>query len=65
MVTYKVLTIGDKLLGGKFSPEKVEQIINSYAELGWRIVSITAADKNGGFGGGGLQELVVIFEHDV
>lgn len=65
MKTYKVLTIGNKLLGGKFNPEKVEQIINSYAELGWRIASVTAADKNGSFAGGGMQELVVIFEHDV
>jgi hypothetical protein len=62
---YKVLTQRDEWFMGKFSPEKLEDAINSYAADGWRVVSMAAADVAtwlGAFGGTGRQELVVLLE---
>ena len=36
---YKVLTQQDRLWSGKFSPENLEEALNSYAAEGWRVVS--------------------------
>ena len=36
---YKVLTQQDRRWSGKFSPENLEQTLNSYAAEGWRVVS--------------------------
>ena len=36
---YKVLTKEDRRWSGKFSPESLEQTLNSYAAEGWRVVS--------------------------
>ncbi len=36
---YKVLTQQDRRWSGKFTPENLEQTLNSYAAEGWRVVS--------------------------
>ncbi len=36
---YKVLTKEDRRWTGKFSPESLEQTLNSYAAEGWRVLS--------------------------
>jgi hypothetical protein len=36
---YKVLTKEDRRWSGKFSPETLEDTLNSYAAEGWRVVS--------------------------
>ena len=36
---YKVLTKEDRRWSGKFNPESLEQVLNSYAAEGWRVVS--------------------------
>jgi hypothetical protein len=36
---YKVLTKEDRRWSGKFSPETLERVLNSYAAEGWRVVS--------------------------
>ena len=36
---YKVLTKEDRRWSGKFSPERLERTLNSYAAEGWRVVS--------------------------
>jgi hypothetical protein len=36
---YKVLTKEDRRWTGKFSPENLENMLNSYAAEGWRVVS--------------------------
>ena len=36
---YKVLSKQDRRWSGKFSPEQLEQVLNSYAAEGWRVVS--------------------------
>ena len=35
---YKVLTQQDRRWSGKFTPENLEQTLNSYAAEGWRVV---------------------------
>lgn len=62
MKKYKVLTQKDKWFSGKFSPEKLEEALNSYAEQGWVVVSAATADIPGF--GGSRQELVFILERD-
>ena len=36
---YKVLSKQDRRWTGKFTPENLERMINSYAAEGWRVVS--------------------------
>jgi hypothetical protein len=36
---YKVLTRDDRRWTGKFTPENLENALNSYAAEGWRVVS--------------------------
>lgn len=62
MKKYKVLTQKDKWFSGKFSPEKLEQAINSYAEQGWTVVTTATADIPGF--GTNRQELIVILERE-
>ncbi|MCL2331646.1 MAG: DUF4177 domain-containing protein [Proteobacteria bacterium] len=59
---YKVLSQKDKWFTGKFSPEKLEEAINSYAEQGWKVVAAFAADMPGF--GGSRNEAVIIMERD-
>jgi hypothetical protein len=40
---YKVITERDKRLSGRFDPEALEQVINSYAAEGWRVISAFTA----------------------
>lgn len=35
---YKVLTKEDRRWSGKFSADSLEQVLNSYATEGWRVV---------------------------
>ena len=62
MKKYKVLTQKDKWFSGKFSPEKLEQAINSYAEQGWTVVTTATADIPGF--GTNRQELIVVLERE-
>lgn len=60
MAQYKVLTQKDRFFSGKFSPEKLEAAINSYADEGWRVVSVATATIPGF--GNNREELVVVME---
>lgn len=64
MKEYKVLTQKDKWFSGKFSPERLEAALNSYAQQGWRVVTAAAADGPGFLGIGARQELVIVLERD-
>jgi hypothetical protein len=59
-VQYKVMTQKDRLFGGKFNPEKLEQALNAMASEGWRVNSIATATFPSL--GGGREELVIILE---
>lgn len=62
MASYKVLTQKDRFFSGKFSPEKLEAAVNSYAEQGWRVISMATATIPGF--GNNREELVVMMERD-
>jgi Domain of unknown function (DUF4177) len=59
---YKVLELREKLIGGKMSGDKLEQILNQHAGQGWRLKAITSAEVKGRVGPGGVEGLLVTFE---
>lgn len=59
---YKVLTQKDKWFSGKFSPDKLETALNSYAEQGWSVICSATADVPGF--GANRQELVIVLERE-
>ena len=61
---YKVLTQKDKWFAGEFTPEKLEQALNSYAALGWRVVSVATASMPA-VSGGNRGELIVVMGRDI
>ncbi|MFH8370805.1 DUF4177 domain-containing protein [Streptomyces sp. NPDC018031] len=62
MYEYKVVQIREKLIGGKMSADKVEDVLNKYAADGWQVKAITGADVKGRVGPGGVEGLLVTFE---
>jgi Domain of unknown function (DUF4177) len=59
---YKVVEVREKLLGGKMSGEKLEQLLNEHGAQGWQLKAITAAEIKGRVGPGGVEGLLVTFE---
>jgi hypothetical protein len=57
---YKVITQKDKWFSGKFDPEKVEGVLNSYAKQGWIMKGVATASVPGF--GGQRDEIVIIME---
>ena len=62
MYTYKVIEIREKLLGGKMSGERLENLLNEHAQQGWRLKAITSAEVKGRVGPGSVEGLLVTFE---
>lgn len=62
MYEYKVVEIREKMMGGKMSGPKLEQLLNENAGQGWRLRTITSADVKGRMGPGGVEGLLVTFE---
>jgi hypothetical protein len=62
---YKVVEIREKMMGGKMSGSKLEQLLNENARQGWRLKTITSADVKGRMGPGGVEGLLVTFERTV
>jgi len=58
---YKVITMKDRFFSGKFDPEKLEGMLNSYASEGWTLKAATTAEIPGGFGGS-REEIIFILE---
>ena len=59
---YKVVEVREKMIGGKMSAEKLENLLNEHAGQGWRLRSITSAEVKGRIGPGGVEGLLVTFE---
>ena len=38
MYEYKVVTLKDRFLGGKFDPLRLEEALNAYGNEGWHVV---------------------------
>ncbi len=62
MYTYKVVELREKMIGGKMSGEKLENLLNEHAGQGWQLKAITAAEVKGRVGPGGVDGLLVTFE---
>ena len=62
MYEYKVVEIREKMMGGKMSGSKLEQLLNENARQGWRLKTLTSADVKGRMGPGGVEGLLVTFE---
>ena len=57
---YKVITMKDKFFGGKFDPQKLEGMLNSYAAQGWTLNGVTTAEIPGF--GSKREEIIFILE---
>jgi hypothetical protein len=60
--TYKVVEIREKMLGGKMSGDKLQDVLNEQAAQGWRLKAVTSTEVKGRVGPGGVEGLVVTFE---
>lgn len=65
MYEYKVLTQKDKWFSGKFDPQRLEAALNSYAEQGYRVVSVATAEVPGIGFAKAREEFVAILERKV
>jgi hypothetical protein len=63
--SYKVVEVREKMIGGKMSGERLEQLLNQHAEQGWRLKAITSTEVKGRVGPGGVEGLLVTFERQV
>jgi hypothetical protein len=62
---YKVEEIREGMLGGKMSGDKLEKVLNEYAEDGWQLKAITSVEVKGRVGPGGVEGVLVTFERPV
>lgn len=60
---YKVLSQKDKWYTGKFDPQLLENALNDYAKMGYRVVGSATAQYTG-FAGGNREEIIIILERD-
>jgi hypothetical protein len=59
---YKVIEVREKMIGGKMSGDKLENLLNEYGKQGWQLKAITATEVKGRLGPGGVEGLLVTFE---
>jgi uncharacterized protein DUF4177 len=59
---YQVMQIRESMIGGKFSPDKLERLLNDEARQGWQLKAITSTDVKGRIGPGGVEGLLITFE---
>ena len=59
---YKVVQVREGLIGDKISPDKLEKVLNEYAEDGWQVRAVTAADVKGRLGPGSTEGLLITLE---
>ncbi|GAA3577988.1 DUF4177 domain-containing protein [Amycolatopsis ultiminotia] len=63
--TYQVVELREKMIGGKMSGGKLENLLNDQAADGWQLKAITSAEVKGRVGPGGVDGLLVTFERPV
>lgn len=64
MYSYKVVELREKMVGGKMSGSKLENLLNEHAGQGWRLKAITSTEVKGRVGPGGVEGLLITFERD-
>ena len=57
---YMVLTQKDRVFGGKFNPQQLQEALNGFARQGWRVVEATTTTFPGFTGA--REELVFVLE---
>lgn len=57
---YKVVTMKDRFFSGKFDPEKLETMLNSYAKEDWQLKATATASIPGLTGT--REEMIFILE---
>lgn len=60
--TYKVVELRERMLGGKMSGDKLQDVLNEQAAQGWRLKAVTSTEVKGRVGPGGVEGLLVTFE---
>jgi len=60
-MNYKIITMKDRFFSGKFDPEKLETMLNSYAGEGWSLSGVTTAEIPGALGQK-REEIIFILE---
>lgn len=64
MYAYKVVELREKMIGGKMSGSRLEDLLNEHAAHGWRLRAITSTDVKGRVGPGAVEGLMVTFERE-
>jgi len=62
--SYKVVEVREKMMGGKMSGDRLEQLLNEHAAQGWRLKAVTSTEVKGRVGPGGVEGLLVTFERE-
>jgi Domain of unknown function (DUF4177) len=62
MYEYKVVQVREGLIGGKMSADKLEKLLNEWAQKGWQVKALTATEVKGRIGPGATEGLLVTFE---
>ncbi|QHE67357.1 hypothetical protein GFS60_00848 [Rhodococcus sp. WAY2] len=52
------------MIGGKMSGDKLEDLLNQYAQQGWRLQAIASSDVKGRIGPGSVEGLMITFERE-
>lgn len=61
---YKVVEVREKMIGGKMSGDRLENLLNDHAGQGWRLKAITSTEVKGRVGPGGVEGILVTFERE-
>jgi hypothetical protein len=59
---YRVVEVRERMIGGKMSGQKLEDLLNEHARQGWRLRAITSTEVKGRVGPGGVEGMLVTFE---
>jgi Domain of unknown function (DUF4177) len=62
MYEYKVVQVREGLIGGKMSADKLEKVLNEWAQKGWQLKAVTSVEVKGRIGPGGTEGVLVTFE---
>ena len=62
MHVYFVVEAREKMVGGRISGQKLQDLLNEHAHQGWRLKAITSTDVKGRIGPGGVGGMLVTFE---
>ena len=62
MYEYKVIQVREGLIGGKMSADKLEKVLNQYAQQGWQLKAVTSVEVKGRIGPGATEGVLVTFE---